>query len=141
MSAVWAPRMLSILRIVVGLLFLEHGTAKLFGFPHVAAFAHLPPLLWAAGIIETVGSILLILGLFARAAAFIMSGEMAVAYFMAFAPRGFFPLLNHGDVLILYSFIFFYIFVAGPGPWSLDYVLRRKAFSEKAPRPAGSGRA
>ncbi len=137
---VWAPRVLSLLRIGVGLLYLEHGTAKLFGFPHVAAFAHLPPLILAAGIIETVGSILLILGLFTRPAAFIMSGEMAVAYFMVFAPKSFFPLLNHGDALILYCFIFFYIFFAGPGPWSLDYVLRRSAFSEEAPYAAGSRR-
>ena len=141
LSQLWAPRVLSLVRIVVGLLFLEHGTSKLFGFPHVAAFAHLPPLILAAGIIETVGSILLILGLFTRWAAFIMSGEMAVAYFMVFAPRGFFPLLNHGDSLILYSFIFFYIFFVGPGPWSLDYLLRRSAFSEEAPFTGGPRRA
>ena len=140
-SQVWVPRVLSILRIVVGLLFLEHGTSKLFGFPHVAAFAHLPSLILAAGIIETVGSILLILGLFARWAAFIMSGEMAVAYFMVFAPKSFFPILNHGDALILYCFIFFYIFVAGPGPWSLDALLWRGTISDEARHAAGPGRA
>jgi putative oxidoreductase len=139
----WAPRVLSLLRIGVGLLYLEHGTAKLFGFPHVAAYTHLPPLILAAGIIETVGSILLILGLFTRPAAFIMSGEMAVAYFMVFAPKSFFPVLNHGFGLILYCFIFFYIFVAGPGPWSLDAVLGldRAAASKGIPTAPGPRRA
>ena len=138
---IWAPRVLSLLRFVAGLCFLEHGTAKLIGFPHVAMFAHLSPLLWTAGIIEVVGSILLILGLFTRSAAFIMSGEMAVAYFMVFAPKSLFPLLNHGDELILYCFIFFYIFFAGPGPISLDYALGREAVSEEAPFAARPRRA
>ena len=95
-SALWAPRFLGIMRIVVGLLFLQHGLAKLFGWPHVAAFdnIHAFQLLWFAGIIETVGSVLLTIGLFTRCAAFVMSGEMAVAYFMVAAPRGFFPILN-----------------------------------------------
>jgi putative oxidoreductase len=135
----WSPRVLSLFRILIGLFYLEHGTSKLFGFPHVAAFAHLPPLILAAGIIETVGSILLILGLFARPAAFIMSGEMAVAYFMVFAPKSFFPILNHGEIVALYCFIFFYIFVAGPGPWSLD-ALWRGTISDEARHAAGPQR-
>lgn len=119
-QSAWEPRVLSILRIVVGLLFMEHGLAKLFGFPptpmHPAAFQ----LLWFAGIIEAFGGLLLALGLFTRVVAFIMSGEMAIGYFMSHAPRAFFPLLNGGDAAILYCFIFFYFFVAGGGVWSLD---------------------
>lgn len=133
-NPVWAPRVLSLFRIVIGLFFLEHGTSKLFGVPHDAAFAHLPPLILAAGIIETVGSILLILGLFTRPAAFIMSGEMAVAYFMVFAPKSFFPVLNHGEVAALYCLVFFHIFVAGPGPWSLDSLL----WGTASARPSGA---
>jgi putative oxidoreductase len=122
MGVEWAPRFLSVLRIVVGLLFLAHGTAKLFGWPHVALFDTLQTfqLLWFAGIIELVGGGLLAIGLFTRAVAFIISGEMAIAYFMAHAPRGFLPILNGGEGAILFCFIFFYIFLAGGGPWSVD---------------------
>src|ERR1700730_17071203 len=111
LGAEWATRFLSVLRIVVGLLFLAHGSAKLFGWPHVQIFDNLQTfqLLWFAGIIEVVGSSLLAIALFTRTVAFIMSGEMAVAYFMVHAPRGFLPLLNGGDSVILYCFIFFYI--------------------------------
>ena len=113
---VWAPRVLSIVRIVVALLFLEHGTQKLFNFPpgpnHPAFFT----LIWWQAIIEIVGGILLALGLFTQPVAFILSGDMAVAYFMSHAPRSFFPVVNAGDSAILYCFIFFYIFFAGPGP-------------------------
>ncbi len=118
----WSPRVLSVFRIVVALLFLEHGTAKLFGFPHVASFdgLRLFSLLGAAGVIEVVGSLLVELGLFTRPAAFILSGEMAVAYFMAHAPQGFFPLLNHGEAAAFYCFAFLYLAVAGGGAWSLD---------------------
>lgn len=118
----WARRFLGIMRIVVGLLFLQHGLAKLFGWPHVAMFDHLHAfqLIWFAGIIEFVGSILLTIGLYTRAAAFIMSGEMAVAYFMAHLPRGFFPLLNNGEDAILFCFIFFYFFLVGPGSYGID---------------------
>jgi putative oxidoreductase len=119
------PHVLSILRIVVGLLFLEHGLAHLFGFPApqaVPAFT----LHWFAGAIEFVGGILVTLGLFTRPAAFIMSGEMAFAYFISHAPRGFFPILNNGDPAILYCFVFFYLAFAGAGPWSLDALIGRK---------------
>ena len=115
----WAPRMLSVLRIVAALLFIEHGTTKLFGFPGTAP-ATLSTLYIAAALIELVGGVLLTVGLFSRLAAFIMSGEMAFAYFMSHAPRGFFPIVNAGDAAILYCFIFLYIACAGPGPWSLD---------------------
>ena len=119
-KTVWAPRALSLLRIVAGLLFLEHGLIKVFAFPHGPGFLHLPPLIEAAGLIEVIGGVLVAVGLFTRAAAFIMSGEMAVAYFMAAAPRGFLPLVNHGEPIILYTFIFLYIAAAGAGPWSVD---------------------
>ena len=122
-----APKFLSILRLMTGLLFLEHGTAKLFGFPHVDTYDHLQlmSLLGLAGVIEAAGGFLVAIGLFTRWAAFIMSGEMAVGYFMSHAPHGFFPILNRGDGAILYCFIFFYLFLAGGGPWSVDRWFRR----------------
>jgi putative oxidoreductase len=123
----WAPRLLSVLRIAMGLFYLEHGTAKHLKFPFVQAFAKLEPLslIGVAGFLEIVGSVLLILGLFTRPVAFILSGQMAVAYFMAHAPRGFFPILNGGEAAGLFCFIFLYIAAAGPGPWSID-AMRRK---------------
>jgi putative oxidoreductase len=121
----WEPRVLSIVRIMVGLLFFEHGLAKLFGFPSTNLHPAMFQLLWFAGIIELLGGLLLVLGLFTRAAAFVMSGEMAFAYFMRRAPNSFFPLLNGGEADILFCFIFFYLFVAGGGSWSLDRVLSR----------------
>lgn len=117
-------RVLSIVRIMVGLLFLEHGMSKLLGFPpgpSPSMFA----LGWFAGIIELVGGALVALGLFTRIAAFIMSGEMAVGYFMVHAPKSFFPFLNGGDAAILYCFIFLYLVFAGGGAWSLDRLLSR----------------
>jgi putative oxidoreductase len=119
-EAEWQPRVLSVLRLVVGLLFAEHGMAKLFGFPVAATHPAMFQLLWFAGVIELVGGLLLAIGLFTRAAAFIMSGEMAVGYFHSHFPRGFFPLENGGDAAVLYCFIFFYFFVAGGGCWSVD---------------------
>lgn len=118
----WAPRLLSVLRIVVGLLYLQHGTAKLFGFPHVAMFdgLQLMSLMGAAGVLELVGSVLLVAGLFTRPVAFVLSGQMAVAYFLAHAPRGFYPILNGGELAVLYCFVFLFIAAAGPGPWSVD---------------------
>ncbi len=123
--AAWAPRMLSVLRIMAGLLFLEHGSQKLLGFP--PGTNPMPALLsmyGIAGLIELVGGALLALGLFSRPAAFIMSGEMAFAYFIGHAGNSFFPILNRGDAAILYCFVFLYIAVAGPGPWSLDRTMR-----------------
>jgi len=124
---VWAPRILSILRIVAGLLFFEHGASKLLGFPpsdHSGVdFLTLP---WFAGVLELVGGALLFLGLFTRPVAFILSGEMAFAYWMAHAPKSPFPVVNGGDAAILYCFLFLYLAFAGGGPWSVDALLRRK---------------
>jgi putative oxidoreductase len=130
------PATLSLLRIVAGICFLEHGTAKLFGFPPVGQFlhGHLPPLEVAAGILETFGGALVFLGWFTRPAAFLLSGEMAIGYFMAHAPRSVFPALNGGDAAILYCFIFLYLAVAGGGVFSLDRLLgsRRQMFGRRA---------
>lgn len=117
----WAPRVLSILRIVTGLLFLEHGTQKLFGFPmRTGPAPELMSLLGVQGCFEVVGGILIILGLLTRPAAFILSGDMAFAYFMSHFPRDFFPIRNGGDAAILYCFVFLYLAAAGGGIWSLD---------------------
>lgn len=118
----WAPRLLSVMRVAAALLFLQHGTAKLFAFPHVPMFdgLQLMSLMGLAGILELVGGVALALGLFTRPVAFLLSGEMAVAYFMAHAPRGFFPILNGGELAALYCFVFLFIAAAGPGPWSVD---------------------
>jgi putative oxidoreductase len=124
-TPVWAPRALSVLRIVVALMFMEHGLGKLFGFPipptggMPAAFG----LLWFAGIIEAGGGLLLAVGLFTRPVALIMSGEMAIGYFMDHAPRSFFPLLNGGEAAVLYCFVFLYFVFAGAGPLSVDALL------------------
>jgi putative oxidoreductase len=119
------PYVLSILRIMAGLLFLEHGLAKLFGFPPHGAMPVFPELEWFAGAVEFTGGILVSLGLFTRYAAFLMSGEMAIGYFLDHAPRSFFPLLNGGDAAVLFCFIFLYLSVAGAGPLSLDALLGR----------------
>lgn len=117
----WAPRLLSVLRIVAGFMFMLHGLQKLVGFPapfprHIELFS----LLGLAGTIEMVGGALVLLGLFTRPAAFIMSGEMAFAYFMGHFPKSFWPVLNGGDPAVLYCFVFLYLAAAGAGPWSLD---------------------
>lgn len=118
----WQPQLLALLRIFAALLFMEHGTAKLFHFPvaQPGVPSPLPPLLVAAAIIEVAGGILVTLGLFTRIAAFVMSGEIAVGYFIAHFPRSFWPIVNMGEAAILYSFIFLYIAGAGAGAWSLD---------------------
>ena len=115
----YSPQILGVLRIVVGLLFLEHGLMKLVGFPAPMGTGPLPPLMMAAGIIELVGGALVALGLFSRFAAFICSGQMAFAYFIAHFPRGIYPALNGGDGAILFCFIFLYLAAAGPGSFAI----------------------
>ena len=127
LETVWAPRVLSILRIVAALIFFEHGTQKLLGFPpSPRPGPEMLSLGWFAGVIEIVGSPLLVLGLFTRPVAFILSGEMAFAYWLSHAPRSFFPILNGGDAAILYCFVFLYLAFAGGGAWSVDQALRRR---------------
>ncbi len=125
---VWAPRALAALRIVAGYLFVQHGTAKLFGMPHVAMFDHLRllSLIGLAGVLELVGGALVLVGLFTRPAAFVLSGEMAVAYFVAHAPHGnvLLPTLNQGEAAVLYCFVFLLIAAAGGGAWSVDSMRR-----------------
>lgn len=119
----WEDRLLSVLRIMSGLLFLEHGTAKMFDFPHQAthhAYALFTLVPGLAGLLEVVGGILIAVGLFTRPVAFILAGNMAVAYFMSHAPKSFFPLLNGGDTAILYCFVFLFLAAAGGGCWGID---------------------
>lgn len=115
LNTLWAPRLLSVLRIVTAFLFLQHGTAKLFGFPHVAFFDELSlfSLIGFAGVLEVVGGLMLLVGLFTQPVAFILSGEMAFAYFIGHTPKGLIPLLNGGEPAILFCFIFLYLVAAG----------------------------
>jgi len=126
-AAAWAPRLLSVLRFMSGLLLLQHGTGKLLKFPAgvVPPTFDLNSMPGYAGVIELVCGILLVLGLFTRPAAFVASGLTAVAYFMAHAPQGFFPILNRGELAVLYCFAFLYLAAAGGGPWSIDAVRRK----------------
>jgi putative oxidoreductase len=122
-ASAWAPRILSVLRIVTGLLFIEHGTQKFLNFPPSEMFANgveLASIFGIGGVLELVGGALIILGLFTRITAFILSGEMAVAYFMFHAPGSFYPVINQGEAAILYCFVFLYLACAGAGPWSVD---------------------
>jgi putative oxidoreductase len=127
LTVTWSPRLLSVLRIMSGLLLLQHGTAKYLNFPFLEGMSNASPtsLSGIAGILELVGGVLLILGLFTRPTAFILSGMCAVAYFVAHATRGFFPLLNGGELAVLYCFVFLYLSAAGPGPWSVDAARNR----------------
>jgi putative oxidoreductase len=125
----WAPYLLSVLRIIAAFLFMQFGTAKLFAFPGAVipgggtvAVASLPGV---AGVLEAFGGALLLVGLFTRPVAFLLSGEMAVAYFMGHAPKGFWPVLNQGHPAILFCFVWLYFSAAGGGPWSLDALRRR----------------
>jgi putative oxidoreductase len=117
----FSPEALSIMRIIVGLLFVEHGSAALLGFP---ATDHPAPgfltLIWVQRILELGGGFLMVIGLFTRPVAFILAGDMAVAYFMVHAPKSFFPMINGGDAAILYCFVYLFFFVSGPGRWSVD---------------------
>jgi putative oxidoreductase len=131
-----SPWMLGVLRIVTGLIFMEHGTQKILGFPpgsnpQPALFS----LFGFAGLLELVGGLLILLGLFTRPVAFLLAGEMAVAYFMGHASRGFFPVNNGGDAAILYCFVFLYFVFSGPGAWSID----RARLPVREGSPSGAG--
>jgi putative oxidoreductase len=129
LESIWAPRVLSIARIVSALIFFEHGLQKHFGFPPPAQPMQSPPLMslyGVAGAMEIVGGILLFFGLFTRPVAFLLSGEMAIAYWYSHAPNSLYPLLNRGDAPILYCFFFLYLACAGGGAWSLDRLIWKK---------------
>jgi putative oxidoreductase len=123
----FAPQVLSILRIIAGLAYLQHGLMKIFQFPAAVMDGPLPPMMVAAGWLEIVGGVLIALGLFTRPAAFLMSGMMAVAYWLAHGSKGFYPATNGGEPALLFCFIFLYLACAGGGPWSLDAIVRKRA--------------
>jgi putative oxidoreductase len=118
------PYILSILRIVAALLFLQHGLQKYFNFP--SAGPPMRPLLYAQGAIEIIGGVLLFVGIYSRVVAFILAGDMAFAYFLAHSPRSFYPAVNGGDAALLFCFVFFYVFFAGGGPWSVDRIVLKQ---------------
>jgi putative oxidoreductase len=131
LTTVWAPRavyILSVLRIFTGLELLQHGTGKILGFPEVPSFAHvqISSLAGFGGLIELIGGILFTIGLFTRPVAFVLSGFTAAAYFMAHASKGFYPVLNGGELAALYCFVFLYFTFAGAGPWSVDAAMKRE---------------
>jgi putative oxidoreductase len=138
--AVWTPRFLSILRFIAGFLFIAHGAQKLFGFLAPPGAPGLPMMsqMWIGGVLEFFGGILLLLGLFTRPVAFILSGTMAVAYFQMHAPAGFWPLQNRGELAVVYCFLFLYLSVAGGGAWSIDRLLRRDASGSGSRTVAGT---
>jgi putative oxidoreductase len=121
----WSPRALSILRIMTGFLFLWHGSQKLFGFPPSQQQGELSGTILVAGILEFFGGILILVGLFTRWTAFILCGLMAVAYWMAHGTAAFLPLVNRGELAVLYCFVFLYFFFAGGGAWSVDNLFRK----------------
>jgi putative oxidoreductase len=123
----WAPQLRSILRIVVGLLFMLHGTQKMVAFPDPSqAMPNLPPLMKGAGLIELICGALITIGLLTSIASFVAAGEMAVAYFKMHAPHAFWPSMNQGELAVLYCFVFLYLAFAGPGPWSVDALFMRR---------------
>jgi len=121
----WAPRALGLLRIVAALLFIEHGTQKLFGFPPAEHQPALLSLLGVAAILELIGGVLILVGLYTRPVAFLLSGEMGVAYWLFHAPKSFYPANNGGDAAILFCFVFLYMTFAGGGAYSLDRIARK----------------
>lgn len=126
-SATWTPRLLSVLRIIAGFLIMPHGAQKLFGFlaaPGMPA-ATLGSMMWIAGVLEFFGGLLLLIGLFTRPVAFILSGLMAVAYFMVHAPGGFWPLQNKGELAVIYCFVYLFFAAAGGGEWAVDRLIHR----------------
>ncbi len=124
----WAPFAIGVLRIVTALLYIEHGTAKLLGFPVTSmAYPEMWSLMWVAGVFELVGGFLLLIGLWTRWVALLLAGQMAVAYWYIHAPQGLYPILNQGEGAILYCFIFLLFFVVGAGEWSVDKIIARRS--------------
>jgi putative oxidoreductase len=121
----WSPQLLSLARIAFGVTFLEHGTQKLFSFPLEPVGGLSPGMLLFVGLLETIGGMLVALGLFTRIAAFLLSGEMAIGYWWLHAPRSIYPIMNGGEIMVLYSFAFLYFAAVGAGPWSLDARLKQ----------------
>jgi putative oxidoreductase len=122
-----APYVLSLLRFIAALLFIQHGLSKFFGFPSAGPHLVLFDLEWFAALIELAGGVLLAIGLLTRVVALIASGEMAIGYFMFHAPQNFYPYVNHGELAIMFCFVFFYLIFAGPGPLSLDGLIWGRA--------------
>jgi putative oxidoreductase len=139
--ATWTPRALSMLRIMAGLMIIQHGTAKLIGFPADPSLANFQPaaLLIISGLIESIGGALLILGLWTRPAAFILAGQMGIGYFIAHAPASFFPLLNGGTLAIMYCFTCLYLSTAGAGPWSVDAAMKPGATMDRFTKLLAAG--
>jgi putative oxidoreductase len=135
------PQFLSVLRIVVALLFISHGTQKLLGIPPMPTGGpvQLVSLFGLAGLIETIGGTLMLVGLFSRPVAFVLCGEMAVAYFRAHFPHGFWPVVNGGEPAVLYCFIFLFITAAGPGVWSLDWLWQSWRLQHRTGKPGEHG--
>jgi putative oxidoreductase len=127
LSATWGPRLLSLLRCIAAFLFIPHGTQKLFHYPDSFPVDPLPALLLTASVLEIAGGVFILVGLFTRPVAFLLAGEMAVAYFRTHAPQSFWPLLNGGEITVLFCFLYLYLAAAGGGAWSLDAVLRRRS--------------
>jgi len=127
LETAWAPRMHSVLRIVTALVLFVHGTQKILGFPASNRVPEAFTMVWTAGMLELIGGALLIVGLFTRPVAFVLSGLMAAAYFIAHAPQSFYPSLNGGAAAIVFCFVFLYFVFAGPGPWSVDAMRNRNA--------------
>ena len=121
----WSPQLLSLARIAFGVTFIEHGTQKLFSFPLEPVGGLGPGMLVFVGLLETIGGALVTLGLFTRIAAFLLSGEMAIGYWLLHVPQSFYPIMNGGEIMVLYSFAFLYFAAAGAGPWSLDAKLKQ----------------
>lgn len=130
-----APHLLSVVRIATGLLFFQHGAEKLWGFAGGRIDHNFATLHGFAGPLEVAGGLLIALGLFTRASAFILCGEMAVAYFTRWAPRGFWPITNGGEEAVLFCFLYLWLVTAGPGPWSFDFLIRRRSIG--APLASG----
>jgi len=123
----YSPYVLSALRIIAALLLLQHGLSKFFGFPMASKPPQMFSLIWFAGALEIVGGVLLLVGLFTRSVAFVLSGLLAFAYFIGHYPRGFYPIANGGEAAVLFCFVFFYLIFAGGGPWSVDSMRGRSA--------------